>query len=75
MKTVGIDAPSVGSVDDGAAVHQEALSRGMCFIEMLTNLGTLPVRGAFFVFLPLKIEGSSGGPGRAIAFLQKEPEA
>jgi len=27
------------------------------------------VRGAFFVFMPLKISGSSGGPGRAMAFV------
>jgi kynurenine formamidase len=38
-------------------------------VEILTNLGDLPVRGAFFVFLPLKISGSSGGPGRAIALV------
>jgi kynurenine formamidase len=36
---------------------------------MLTGLEALPPRGAFFVFLPLKIAGSSGGPGRAIALL------
>ncbi|MDP9425621.1 MAG: hypothetical protein M3P37_06180 [Actinomycetota bacterium] len=69
MKTIGIDAPSIGSAHDGVPVHQEGLSRGLRYVEILTNLGELPVRGAFFVFLPLKIGGSSGGPGRAIAFL------
>jgi len=29
----------------------------------------LPARGGFFCFLPLKIGGSTGGPGRAIALL------
>jgi hypothetical protein len=33
------------------------------------NLGELPVRGAYFIFMPVKIAGSSGGPGRAVALL------
>ena len=32
-------------------------------MELLTNLSELPVRGALFVFLPVKIAGSSAGPG------------
>jgi len=36
---------------------------------VLTNFGELPVRGAYFVFLALKIAYSSGSPGRAIALL------
>lgn len=67
VTTLGIDAPSIGSVHDGAPVHREGLSRGLVYVEMLTNLETLPSRGALFAFLPLKIAGSSGGPGRAIA--------
>jgi kynurenine formamidase len=58
VKTIGIDAPSIGSAHDGVPVHQEGLS-----------LGELPVRGAYFIFMPVKIAGSSGGPGRAIALL------
>jgi isatin hydrolase len=69
VKTVGIDAPSIGSAHDPVPVHQEGLSRGMRYVEVLTNFGELPARGAYFVFLPLKIAGSSGGPGRAIALL------
>ena len=69
IKTLGIDAPSIGSAHDPVPVHQEGLSRGLRYVEVLTNLGELPTRGAYFVFLPLKISGSSGGPGRAIALL------
>ena len=69
VKTIGIDAPSVGAAHEGAPVHQEGLSRGLRYVELLTNLDELPVRGAHFMFLPIKIEDSSGGPGRAIAFL------
>jgi len=68
VRTVGIDAPSMGSVENPAPVHQKALSRGMYFIEMLTNLHLLPSRGSYFIFLPLKIADSTGGPGRAVAF-------
>lgn len=71
VTTIGIDAPSMGSVHDGASVHWEGLSRGMLFVEMLTNLEGLPTRGALFVFLPLKIAASSGGPGRAVALLDE----
>ena len=43
----------------------------MRYVELLTNLAELPVRGALFVFLPVKIAGSSGGPGRAMALLPR----
>jgi kynurenine formamidase len=69
IRCVGTDAPSMGSSHDGAPVHLWGLSRGMLYIEGLTNLDRLPARGATFVFLPLKIEGSSGGPGRAVAWV------
>ena len=69
VTTVGIDAPSVGSAEEGNEVHRAGLSREMAFIEGLTNLERLPARGASFVFLPLKIAVASGAPGRAIAIL------
>lgn len=69
VATVGIDAPSMGSAEEGIEVHKEGLSREMLFVEMLTNLDELPPRGASFVFLPVKIAVASGAPGRAIAVL------
>ena len=72
VRTIGIDAPSIGSAHDGVPVHQEGLGRGMRYIELLTNLSELPVRGAHFVFLPVKIAGSSGGPGRAMALVPED---
>ncbi len=72
VRCVGIDAPSIGSAHDPVPVHQEGLSRGLRYVEILANLDQLPTRGAYFVFLPLKIEGSSGGPGRAMALLPPE---
>jgi kynurenine formamidase len=67
--TIGIDAPSMGSAEEGNEVHRAGLSREMAFIEGLTNLDRLPPRGASFVFLPVKIAVASGAPGRAIALL------
>lgn len=69
IATIGIDAPSVGSAEEGNEVHRAGLSREMAFIEGLANLERLPARGASFVFLPLKIAVASGAPGRAIAVL------
>jgi len=69
VRAVGVDAPSVGASHDGVPVHRAGLSRGVRYIEGLTSLGELPARGAFFIFMPLKITGSSGGPGRAMALI------
>jgi len=69
VNAIGIDAPSIGSAEEGNEVHRAGLSREMAFIEGLTNLDQLPPRGASFVFLPLKIAVASGAPGRAIAVL------
>lgn len=69
VNAIGIDAPSVGSAEEGNEVHRAGLSRKMAFIEGLTNLDRLPARGASFVFLPIKIDVASGAPGRAIALL------
>ena len=69
VNAIGIDAPSMGSAEEGNEVHRAGLSRAMAFIEGLTNLDQLPPRGASFVFLPIKIAVASGAPGRAIALL------
>jgi kynurenine formamidase len=59
----------MGPADDGGPTHVAALSRGAVLIECLANLGELPPLGSYFVFLPIKIARSSGGPGRAIALV------
>lgn len=69
VKTVGIDAPSIGSAHDPVPSHRAGLDRGVRCVEVLTKLDGLPARGAHFVFMPVKIAGSSGGPGRAMALL------
>jgi kynurenine formamidase len=48
-----------------------AAAKNVPGLENLTNLDKLPARGALVVALPLKIEGGSGGPLRAIALVPK----
>lgn len=69
VRCVGTDAPSMGSAHDGAPVHQLGLGKGLVFIEALASLHRVPIDGALFLFLPLKISQSSGGMGRAVAWI------
>lgn len=69
VRCVGIDAPSIGAAHDGAPAHYEGLSRGMRYVELLTGLDKLPHRDFAFMFLPVKVAGATGGPGRAVALL------
>lgn len=69
---LGTDGASMGPVEDGQPTHLAGLQQGMSWEELLTNLGELPVRGAFYIALPLKIVDQSGAPTRAIALLPEE---
>lgn len=71
VKAVGTDGASLGAVTGKEAIqtHWAGLTQGMCYVEFLTNLGELPPKGAFFIFLPLKEEGVPGGLGSAVALL------
>jgi kynurenine formamidase len=71
ITTVGVDGVSVGSSHDGVPPHVFGLGHGMLYLELLANLSKLPPRGALLVFLPLKIEGGSAGPGRAVALVPR----
>jgi kynurenine formamidase len=69
VTTIGLDGVSVGASHDGVPPHVFGLGRGMMYVELLANLKDVPARGAFFIFLPIKIKGGSAGPGRAIALV------
>ncbi len=69
IRCVGTDSASMGPAHDGAPTHVAGLSEGLVFVECLAMLHHLPVRGAWFIFLPVKVARSAGGPGRAIALL------
>ena len=68
IRCVGIDAPSVGGVDEKQALmsYWALGSRGMVAVEYLQNLDMLPAK-AYFLFAAIPIRGCHGGPGRAIA--------
>jgi kynurenine formamidase len=70
VAALGIDA---ASIDYGASkdfiVHRIAGAANVPGFENLTNLDQVPATGAIVVALPMKIEGGSGGPLRAIAIV------
>jgi kynurenine formamidase len=72
ITTLATDGCSIGSAQDGVPEHRVGLSREMAYVEGLAHLDRLPPTGAYFIFLPVKVAGSSGAPGRAVAIL---PEA
>ncbi len=65
----------VASIDYGQStdfiVHRIAAERNVPGFENLTNLEQLPPRGATVIALPMKIEGGSGGPLRAVALVPR----
>lgn len=65
----------VASIDYGASkdfiVHQVAAKAAVLGLENLANTGVLPPKGATIIALPMKIEGGSGGPLRAIALVPR----
>jgi kynurenine formamidase len=69
---LGIDT---ASIDYGRStdfqVHRIAAARNVVGLENLTNLDRLPPRGALVIALPMKIEGGSGGPLRAVALVAR----
>ncbi len=71
IRTLATDGASIGAAHDGIETHLAGLGRGMIYLEALANLEQLPPRGAYLVFLPLKIKNSSGAPGRAFAIVPR----
>ncbi|HJR57869.1 MAG TPA: cyclase family protein [Vicinamibacterales bacterium] len=69
---LGIDT---ASIDYGRSadfqVHRIAAAKNVPGLENLANLDQLPARGALVIALPMKIEGGSGGPLRAVALVPK----
>ena len=53
-------------------VHQIVSAGDVPALENLTRLEMLPQRGALLIALPMKIEGGSGGPLRAVALVPKK---
>ncbi len=71
VRFMGTDAPTIGAADEMMSTHYAGLENNLLFVESLANLDRLPPRGAYFVFLPIKVLRSSGSPGRAIAYVPR----
>lgn len=75
QRRVGALGVDVASIDYGQSkdfiVHQIAGANGVPGFENLKNLGALPPTGALLLALPIKIEGGSGGPLRAVALVPR----
>lgn len=69
---IGIDTASIdyGKSKD-FAVHVVIAGANIPALENLTNLGNLPVAGAYILAAPMKIGGGSGAPARVVAFIKK----
>lgn len=72
VAALGVDSPSVdhGPSQD-FAVHRVGAARGVPNFENLTDLDRLPPTGAIVFALPMKIEGGSGAPLRAVALVPR----
>lgn len=72
VAALGIDT---ASTDYGPSrdfpVHRIMGAANVPGFENLANLGQLPPTGAYLIALPMKIEGGSGGPLRAVALIPK----
>lgn len=70
IKAVGLDT---ASIDYGQSAlfecHRIFAQARIPIFENLTGLGGLPATGALLVALPMKIQGGSGAPLRAVAWL------
>ena len=70
VETVGTDAGMAATFDPPFPNHNIMHGAGRMGLTSLTNLDQLPEAGAVVIALPLKIEGGSGSPMRAIAIVE-----
>lgn len=75
VRLLATDAPSIGGADEAMTMHYAGLERGMAYVESLTGLAELPIRGSYFMFMPVKVARSSGGSGRAMAYVPNDAQA
>jgi kynurenine formamidase len=76
VAALGVDT---ASIDYGPSadfpVHRLASAHNIPGLENLSSLERLPPKGALVIALPIKIEGGSGAPIRAIALVEKRAAA
>ena len=70
VSVVAIDGPSIDAgTDTSFTAHKILLGNNILVVENLCNLQKLPKRRFTFVMAPLKLQGSTGSPVRAIALI------
>ena len=71
VSLVGIDSPSIDlGTDSKFSVHQIFAKKGMLIVENLANLEKIKSPKFHLVVLPLKLNGTTGSPVRAVAFVE-----
>lgn len=74
-RRIGVLGIDTASIDYGRStdfmVHRISAAENVPGLENLTNLDQLPATGALVIALPMKIEGGSGGPLRAVALVAR----
>jgi kynurenine formamidase len=74
-REAGVLGVDTASIDYGRStdfmVHRVAAARQVPGLENLTSLDQLPERGATVIALPMKVDGGSGGPLRAVALVPR----
>jgi len=70
IRAVGIDTASIDRGQSTAfEAHRVLAAAQIPVFENVARLGRVPAKGFHVVALPMKIDGGSGGPLRAIAFV------
>lgn len=76
VAALGVDTASIDpGVSTDFPVHRLIGPHNVPALENLARLDALPPTGATLIALPMKIEGGSGGPVRAIALVPQRPQA
>ena len=71
INLVGIDSPSIDlGKDSKFSVHQIFAKKGILIVENLANLEKIKSSKFHLVVLPLKLNGATGSPVRAVAFVE-----
>lgn len=73
VKLLGTDVPTVDYLGNAAKdIHYKLLEKNVPIIENLINLEKITQARFPFMALPLRIQGATGSPVRALAFLERE---
>jgi kynurenine formamidase len=72
IRAVGLDTASIDyGQSAGFESHRILGAADVPVFENVANLDRLPAEGSLFIGLPMKIEGGSGGPLRAVAIVPR----